>query len=51
MVVHLEALAGFEQGDFVKAENKFLEASAASKDAKSSDIATYNVAPDRSIRR
>ncbi len=42
--LHLEALASFKQGDFVKAEKNFLEASATSETSDSSDIGSFNVA-------
>lgn len=42
--LYLEALVGFEQGDFVKAENSFLAASEALGNSTPSETGTFNVA-------
>ena len=43
-VIFLEAFLGFKQGDYVKAESKFLEAGDSPDDMESSDVAAFNVA-------
>ncbi|NOY00366.1 MAG: tetratricopeptide repeat protein [Verrucomicrobia bacterium] len=42
--LHLEALADFKQGDFVKAEKSFLESSTASETPNASATGSFNVA-------